>query len=843
MITAAVNDVGKFTATVTTGSQPPDGRVGQSPSEADFMSAVVAWPAADEAGYVNLHYSRKDGIKKPQFGWPFRDISSFIKRTQWIASGTSNFCDAWYCLSLQSKSGVSKSGKPKAERKKQNALSLKAIWIDIDVGNTPDKPDRHYDTIEIALKAVMTFLPTVGLPTPSAIVGSGGGLHVYWISHVALTPAEWRPYADGLKQLLLQHSIKCDTGLTTDAARLLRVPGTMNYKYDPPKPVHLLNLPLVIYDFAASLGFLTTLTPITVAVTPTPPPYNPFFEGVDPASFGKPAFALNDGSTLGAGTEKRKEFSPLNPSPVFQQCPFMRGALANGGADLDNPLWNLSVLCTTFMENGNVLAHEISKGHAAYAEADTQALYDRKVAERADRGIGYPSCATIAGAGCEACKTCPLFTKGKSPLNIRPAVSATSPNAACPSGSSGHANWTDRSGISFSNIPHRQWLYGFDLVRGELTVIGSPGGVGKSSLAIGMAICSATGRELLQEKIRGNNLKALIINGEDSSEEILRRVFAFCLAHGIVERDLQNLTFVGADDAWVQQISFLTTNERGASALNQRGLDAFQSALDVMHPDVIVLDPLVSFCGGGNMNDNAIMSLAMRKLKELAARYKCAVLIVHHTTKRGEAGNVETISGAAAITNLARRAIMPAPLTDADSRLGILPSERSQYFKLVDAKSNLVPRAVDSPLYRLQNVELPNPEPPLYPNGDNVQAITRVVLPIQPSGAASADDMKIEGAIFALVDRGKEIDGQFYPYSASPAGAKNLRPLMPDATIAVANATAPRQWPPGDLEAVIRSAIEKMKTDGRIVEGELKDIAPDAQKRFRKGRGLKAVPI
>ena len=97
---------------------------------------------------------------------------------------------------------------------------------------------------------------------------------------------------------------------------------------------------------------------------------------------------------------------------------------------------------------------------------------------------------------------------------------------------------------------------------------------------------------------------------------------------------------------------------------------------------------------------------------------------------------------------------MPAPLTDDDSkRLGILPSERHQYFKLVDAKSNLVPRAVDSPLYRLQSVELPNPEPPLYPKGDNVQAITRVVLPIQPSAAASADDMKIETAILDLVAR------------------------------------------------------------------------------------------
>jgi hypothetical protein len=63
----------------------------------------------------------------------------------------------------------------------------------------------------------------------------------------------------------------------------------------------------------------------------------------------------------------------------------------------------------------------------------------------------------------------------------------------------------------------------------------------------------------------------------------------------------------------------------------------------------------------------------------------------------------------------------------------------------MDAKSNLVPRAADSPLYRLHSVVLPNPEPPLYPKGANVQAITRVVLPIQPSGAANADDMKIEG--------------------------------------------------------------------------------------------------
>ena len=31
----------------------------------------------------------------------------------------------------------------------------------------------------------------------------------------------------------------------------------------------------------------------------------------------------------------------------------MREALSTGGRDYDNPKWNLSVLCTAFMENGS----------------------------------------------------------------------------------------------------------------------------------------------------------------------------------------------------------------------------------------------------------------------------------------------------------------------------------------------------------------------------------------------------------------------------------------------------------------------------------------------------------
>ena len=113
-------------------------------------------------------------------------------------------------------------------------------------------------------------------------------------------------------------------------------------------------------------------------------------------------------------------------------------------------------------------------------------------------------------------------------------------------------------------------------------MVGFPGGAGKSSLAIGMAISIVTGRDLLGEKIRGGaNLKALVINGEDSTDEIRRRVCAFCLTHGIAEQDLIGFTSVGADDEWVQRISFLTTNEKGMSALNPGGFDALH--LHLMH--------------------------------------------------------------------------------------------------------------------------------------------------------------------------------------------------------------------------------------------------------------------
>jgi hypothetical protein len=385
-----------------------------------FMANVVAWPGGRDPGYVNLHYSMPN-LRDPSkgllkgMGWPFTDITKFVERAAWVNT-TAQFKDVWFCTSLQSTFGHNTKGKPKAIRLAANALKQKSIWIDCDVKAGDPK---HYATEEDALKAILLFAKTVGLPTPSAIVRSGGGLHIYWISKEALSPAEWLPYASGLKQLLLANNVLCDSALTTDIARLLRVPGTLNHKpeYVPPREVTLAPLPLVMYDFA-KLDFLKQFA--APMAQPAAAQHSIFADGVTAASFGKPNpfFAhLMSEPGLDAGIDKAGD-KLLDPRPIFKDCGFYRDAFAKGGKDHKQDLWMYAILGTTFMENGRAYAHEISKEHTTYTPAETDALYDRKVAERRDRGLGYPQCSTIQGAGGKSCATCPHLKNGKSPLNL-----------------------------------------------------------------------------------------------------------------------------------------------------------------------------------------------------------------------------------------------------------------------------------------------------------------------------------------------------------------------------------------------------------------------------------------
>jgi hypothetical protein len=76
---------------------------------------------------------------------------------------------------------------------------------------------------------------------PSAMVASGGGYHVYWLLSDTwrLEDDKARENARKLQATWVRH-VGGDGG-AKDLARVLRVPGTLNHKYDEPRPVEIVS--------------------------------------------------------------------------------------------------------------------------------------------------------------------------------------------------------------------------------------------------------------------------------------------------------------------------------------------------------------------------------------------------------------------------------------------------------------------------------------------------------------------------------------------------------------------------------------------------------------------------
>lgn len=97
---------------------------------------------------------------------------------------------------------------------KKNALSSMCVWADVDFKITPR---------EEALKLVSEF-PF----RPSIVVKSGGGAHLYWLLKEPAVGTDLHNRIEGINKAIVR-VLKADPQ-STDLARVLRVPGTLNIK-------------------------------------------------------------------------------------------------------------------------------------------------------------------------------------------------------------------------------------------------------------------------------------------------------------------------------------------------------------------------------------------------------------------------------------------------------------------------------------------------------------------------------------------------------------------------------------------------------------------------------------
>lgn len=120
-----------------------------------------------------------------------------------------------------------------------NTSGAFGFWIDSDVGAEKADSGKGYRTVEDAETALIKFCKDADLPEPTHIVNSGGGLHAYWAVSEFINHEPWRNFAGKFKTLTKSHGFLADPTRTADIASVLRVPGTYNYKYNPPRLVTL----------------------------------------------------------------------------------------------------------------------------------------------------------------------------------------------------------------------------------------------------------------------------------------------------------------------------------------------------------------------------------------------------------------------------------------------------------------------------------------------------------------------------------------------------------------------------------------------------------------------------
>ena len=300
------------------------------------------------------------------------DIPSVAKAAQRLSLGAAN---VYFAV-----------GTYGADRKEP--LAKRCLYLDLD--------PKTLGTKDMAAKELGIFCRTTGFPAPSIWVDSGHGLHVYWTFDRDLEIPAWRILAEKLKAKCIELDFKADHGVTADAARILRMPGTMNVKEQPPVPCRVLKDTGLDYDPGSLLRVLMPVAPS--------------------GALAKLA-AMVGANDLSAGPAlENYPQVPYYATEIAEKCAVFKDALATGGRDHSEPLWRHLLGLLTFTDDGEKLIHEISKGHPDYKAEQTEAKYAQVLKLKTEGKLKPILCTTFETYKGAACAGCAYKGRIKTPM-------------------------------------------------------------------------------------------------------------------------------------------------------------------------------------------------------------------------------------------------------------------------------------------------------------------------------------------------------------------------------------------------------------------------------------------
>lgn len=232
--------------------------------------------------------------------------------------------------------------------KAETVSSIPGLWVDIDIAG----PGHSQTNLPQNVDEARSIIKTVPFP-PTIVVHTGGGLHVYWLFNNpwVLNSTEDKKQAKELserfqKQLLsFAKTREWKLDYTGDLARVLRVPGTKNYKIqDNPRSVEMI-------------------------------------EWHKENRYARETFAefLKVPETNGLEETKAAEESadyPGTVADIVNNCKFIQHG-RDDSETLEEPHWHAMIAILNLVPGSNSTIHSFSKDYPRYTHEETE----RKIQE------------------------------------------------------------------------------------------------------------------------------------------------------------------------------------------------------------------------------------------------------------------------------------------------------------------------------------------------------------------------------------------------------------------------------------------------------------------------------
>ena len=379
-----------------------------------------------------------------------------------------------------------------------NTAVLTCLWAEFDA--VTSSPGKSEAAAFANIGEVYAMFFDRGVPEPGVVVASGNGWHCYWPLD---EPLVWPGPGSETAQLLARwgnYVISRAAGRgkhvdsVFDAARVLRAPGTLNRKHDPPAEVEVLSLMGTRYSYNDLDDLL--------------PPLDEFTSQFWSQSFDVSDIHVAD-LTGWLDANSVQTTSPLGRARIKEATEKVNGAVVGGRHDQ-----TLSALASVIQEPKGRLVINVAQALGAVKEAFDAVKPDsfpgefeylvryvvgQRIMERQKRDASVIDVGSLRPVDFDADIDSPTTLLGKVAID-----------------------WTKRT----DEEPNRFMVPGL-VTRGGLVTFQGRGGSGKSFVAFAVALGLTTGGEVLGfGHPSGRPIPVLYLDWEMTQEDVFDRLYS-----------------------------------------------------------------------------------------------------------------------------------------------------------------------------------------------------------------------------------------------------------------------------------------------------------------------------